>query len=72
MDIQKIIGILESLEKGALTPEQGIILLEIIIDALEKMRPTFRKFWLRIIVDGVKVSLAELKEHLEEIQADDN
>jgi hypothetical protein len=58
-------SIIKSLEDGALTKEEAIVLIEVITLAMEQLRPHFRRWWFRIIVDGIKVSLSELKEHLE-------
>lgn len=66
MDIQKILRIIQSLEDGALTPEEAIILLDGIIHLLDDIRPHLKRFWLRIVLDGVKMSLKELRDHLHE------
>ena len=67
MDFAKIAHILQGLESGAVTPEQGAILIDGIVEILNKLRPQLKKWWFRVMLDGVKVSLMELKEHLEEI-----
>ena len=36
---------------------------------LDSIRPQLKKWWLRVMLDGIKVSLMELKEHLEDIEA---
>ena len=66
MDIQKILRIIQSLDDGALTPEEAIILLDAIIHLLDDIRPHLQRFWLRIVLDGVKMSLKELRDHLHE------
>ncbi len=71
MDIAKIASLLKSLEDRALTPQEGVELLEIIVSVLDGIRPNLKRFWLRIILDGVKVSLSELKEHLAESYSDE-
>jgi hypothetical protein len=58
--------IVKSLEDGGLAPDEAADLLEIMCEALKKVRPLIRKFWLRIIIDGVMISLQELQEHLEQ------
>lgn len=63
----KIISLLQSLEAGALTPGEGAQALSLIVGILDKIRPNIKKFWLKIMLDGAKVSLLELKEHLEEL-----
>lgn len=67
MDISKLIQILRILEDRAITAEEGTILIEAICEILDKLRPQLKKWWLRVVLDGVKVSLTELKEHLEEM-----
>jgi len=67
MDFSKIAHIIATLETGSITPEQGAVLIDAIVDLLNKLRPQLKKFWVRVMLDGVKVSLMELKEHLEEI-----
>ena len=67
MDISKLVQILRILEDRAITPEEGTILIEAICEILDKLRPQLKKWWLRVVLDGVKVSLTELKEHLEEM-----
>ena len=68
MDFSKIAQILATLENESVTPEQGAILIDGIVDILNKLRPQLKKWWFRVMLDGVKVSLMELKEHLEEIE----
>lgn len=67
MDLHKIAKIIQILDDRAITPEEGTILIEAICEILDKIRPQLKKWWLRIVIDGVKVSLTELKEHLEEM-----
>ena len=68
MDISKLIRISEILEEGAITPSEGKELIEGVVVVLEKVRPQLKKWWFRVMLDGIKVSLMELKEHLEEIE----
>ena len=68
MDFSKIAQILATLEDGAVTPKEGALLIDGIVDILNKLRPQLKKWWFRVMLDGVKVSLMELKEHLEEIE----
>jgi len=70
MDFQKILRIIQSFEDGALTNEEACDLLDGIIYILEKIRPQLKKWFLRIVLDGVKVSLSELKEHLNDQEKD--
>ncbi len=68
MDITKIIQIIKILEDRAITPDEGAILIDAIVQVLNQLRPQLKKWYMRIVLDGVKVSLMELKEHLEEIK----
>lgn len=65
MDFKKILMIIQSLESGALSNQEAVDLLEGVIFILDKIRPQLKKWFLRIVLDGVKVSLSELKEHLQ-------
>ena len=67
MDVSKLMQIIRILDDRAITAEEGTILIEAICEILDKLRPQLRKWWLRVVLDGVKVSLTELKEHLEEM-----
>lgn len=67
MDIQKIITIIQMIEDRAVTPEEGVYLLDAVIEVLRKIRPQIKKWWFRVLLDGVIVSLSELQEHLKEI-----
>jgi hypothetical protein len=66
VDLPRLMQIVKSLEDGGLAPDEAADLLEIMCEALKKVRPLIRKFWLRIIIDGVMISLQELQEHLEQ------
>ena len=66
MDLPRLMQIVKSLEDGGLAPDEAADLLQIMCEALKKVRPLIRKFWLRIIIDGVMISLQELQEHLEQ------
>ena len=66
MDVQKIISIVKGLQDGALDRDEAIAVLGLFQDALIAMRPHFRRFWLRIVLDGIACSLRELEDHLRE------
>ena len=72
MDLQKILNIIKSFEDGALTDQEAIELLNGIIYLLDKIRPTIKKWFFRVLLDGVKVTLTELKDHLEINQEEKN
>ena len=63
----KILSLFQSLQEGALTAEEAATALGLVVSLLDEIRPKLKKFWLRIMLDGVKVSLLELQEHLEEL-----
>jgi len=65
MDLQKILNIIKSFEDGALTDQEAVELLNGIIYLLDKIRPTIKKWFFRVLLDGVKVTLTELKDHIE-------
>lgn len=65
MDLQKILNIIKSFEDGALTDQEAIELLNGIIYLLDKIRPTIKKWFFRVLLDGVKVTLTELRDHIE-------
>lgn len=65
MDVSRLVQIIKILEDRAITPEEGVILIDAICEILDKLRPQLKKWWLRIVLDGARVSLSELKEHLE-------
>ena len=67
MDLSKLIRISEILQDGSVTPEEGKELIDGVVMVLEKIRPQLKKWWFRVMLDGIKVSLMELKEHLEDI-----
>ncbi len=64
MDYEKIRRLLQVLEDGALTSDEAQELIEAIIFFISEIRPHLDTWYLRIILDGVKVSLTELKEHI--------
>ena len=64
MDFEKIRRLLQVLEDGALTSDEAQELIEAIIFFISEIRPHLDSWYLRIILDGVKVSLTELKEHI--------
>ena len=67
MDFNKMMLMVELLQDGAVTPEEGKELIDAVVIVLEKLRPQLKKWWFRVMLDGIKVSLMELKEHLEEM-----
>jgi len=64
VDFEKIKRLIEVLEDGALTSDEAIELLDYICLFLGGVRPHIKTWYLRVILDGIKVSLTELKEHI--------
>ena len=67
MDFHQVSRLIQILQDGAVTPEEGKELLDGVVIVLDSLRPQLKKWWLRVMLDGIKVSLMELKEHLEDI-----
>lgn len=67
MDFHQVSRLIQILQDGAVTPEEGKELLDGVVIVLDSIRPQLKKWWLRVMLDGIKVSLMELKEHLEDI-----
>ena len=53
MDFNKIGHILQGLESGAVTPEQGAILIDGIVEILNKLRPQLKKWRFRVMLDEI-------------------
>ena len=68
MDISKLVALMRSMEDGALEPEEARELLDVMIKALDLIRPNLRRRWAKILLMGVTGTLEELKEHIESIQ----
>ena len=68
MDISKLVTLMRSMEDGALEPEEARELLDVMIKALDLIRPNLRRRWAKILLMGVTGTLEELKEHIESIQ----
>jgi hypothetical protein len=64
MDFEKIKRLIQVLEDGALTSDEAQELIDTIVFFLSEIRPHIDTWYIRIILDGVKVSLTELKEHI--------
>ena len=66
MDFHQVTRLIQILQEGAVSPEEGKELLDGVVIVLDSVRPQLKKWWLRAMVDGIKVSLMELKAHLRE------
>jgi hypothetical protein len=67
MDFHQVTRLIQILQDGAVSPKEGKELLDGVVIVLDSVRPQLKKWWLRVMLDGIKVSLMELKEHLEDI-----
>lgn len=67
MDYETLTRLIGILNDGALTPQEGIELIDMIIIALNHIKPQVKKWYFRVLIDGIKVTLSELKEHLQDI-----
>jgi hypothetical protein len=69
VDVETIARLIRILDDGALSPQEGIELIELITVGLDHLKPQVKKWYFRVLIDGIKVTLSELKEHLQEISA---
>ena len=67
MDFHQVTRLIQILQDGAVSPEEGKELLDGVVIVLDSVRPQLKKWWLRVILYEIKVSLMGLKEHLESI-----
>ena len=67
MDFHNETRLIQIVQDGAVSPEEGKELLDGVVIVLDSVRPQLKKWWLRVMIYEIKVSLMELKEHLEEI-----
>ncbi len=66
VDTEKLIRLFQILQDGALTPKEAREFLDVMVLVLTEIRPHLKRFWLRIMLDGIACSLMELREHLED------
>lgn len=67
MDVETIARLIRILDDGALSPEEGIELIDLLLVALGHLKPQVQKWYFRVMIEGIKVTLGELKQHLSEI-----
>ena len=67
MDFHQVTRLIQILQDGAVSPEEDKELLDGVVIVLDSVRPQLKKWWLRVMAYEIKVSLMELKEHLESI-----
>jgi hypothetical protein len=51
-------------EDGSLTKEDAIILLSLIIEAIEDIKPHIANMWIRIGLSGAEKLMEESREHI--------
>ena len=68
MDPNEVIRILRSMEEGGIEKEDAEKLIDHMVEILDRIQPSIRKHWARILIYGVKGTLQELKEHVGEIK----
>ncbi len=52
-------------EDGSLTKEDAIILLDLIIEAIEDIKPHINNMWIRIGLSGCEKLMEESREHIQ-------
>ena len=68
MDINELKRILESIEDGALEPEEAKDLVKHMVNVIDKIMPHVQRKWSRLILYGVRGTLLELQDHIGEIK----
>lgn len=68
MDYEQIIKLLKSMEDGALEPQEAQELIDLMTRVIDRLLPMIRKKWTRLIIYGVRGTLAELREHIGEME----
>ena len=68
MDYEQIIKLLNSMEDGALEPQEAQELIDLMTRVIDRLLPMIRKKWTRLIIYGVRGTLAELREHIGEME----
>jgi len=68
MDIPEVIKILKSMEDNGLEKEEADQLIDMMVHILDRLQPTVKKHWARLLIHGIKGTLQELKDHIGEIK----
>ena len=55
----------ELLQDGALTKEEAVVVIDHLDVLIDDVRQTTDVWWLRIVLDGLRVSLEEMKRGVE-------
>ena len=63
MDFHNESRLIQIVQDGAVSPEEGKEILDGVVIVLDSVRPQLKKWWLRVMVYEIKVSLMELKDH---------
>ena len=62
--MDKIERLVELLQDGALTKEEAVVVIDHLDVLIDDVRQTTDVWWLRIVLDGLRVSLEEMKKKL--------
>ena len=63
--MDKIERLVELLQDGALTKEEAVVVIDHLDVLIDDVRQTTDVWWLRIVLDGLRVSLEEMKRGVE-------
>ena len=62
--MEKIERLVELLQDGALTKEEAVVVIDHLDGLIDNVKQTTDVWWLRIVLDGLRVSLEEMKKKL--------
>ena len=62
--MDKIERLVELLQDGALTKEEAVVVIDHLDALIDNVKQTTDVWWLRIVLDGLRVSLEEMKRQL--------
>ena len=62
--MDKIERLVELLQDGALTKEEAVVVIDHLDALIDNVKQTTDVWWLRIVLDGLRVSLEEMKKKL--------
>ena len=66
---QDILRVYQSLQDDqALERDDAIIIIDLVIKAIDGIRPAVKKVWLQIALAGMQKILLETQEHLQELE----
>ena len=62
--MDKIERLVELLQDGALTKEEAVVVIDHLDALIDNVKQTTDVWWFRIVLDGLRVSLEEMKRKL--------